>query len=300
MNDRKQLNGHLSAFITIFIWATTFISTKILLKEFSPVEIIFFRLVIAYCVLFVISPHFIKYKNLKEELLFLFAGLCGVTFYFLFQNFALSYTFASNVSVLISISPFFTALISRFFMKDENFQANFFFGFAISIIGIFLIGFNGNFILKLNPLGDILAILSALIWAIYSVLMKKISNLEYNTVQFTRKIFFYGLLLLIPALNFFDFRLGLNRFVSVPNLLNILFLGIGASALCYVTWNYAVSVLGAVKTSVYIYLIPIITIVFSALILHEKITLVAFFGVLLILFGLFISERKVKAKVTQG
>jgi drug/metabolite transporter (DMT)-like permease len=130
--------------------------------------------------------------------------------------------------------------------------------------------------------------------------MKKISSLEYNTVQFTRKIFFYGLLLLIPALNFFDFRLGLNRFASVPNLLNILFLGIGASALCYVTWNYAVSVLGAVKTSVYIYLIPIITIVFSALILHEKITLVAFFGVLLILFGLFISERKAKAKVTQG
>ena len=298
MDDQKQLKGHLSAFITIFVWATTFISTKTLLKDFSPIEIIFFRLVLAYIVLFISNPHFIKYNNLKEEGMFLVAGLCGVTLYFLFQNIALSYTLASNVSVLISISPFFTALLSQFFLKEENFQGNFFFGFAVSIIGIFLIGFNGNFILKLNPLGDILAISCALVWSVYSILLKRISSFQYSTIQLTRKIFFYGLLLLIPILSLFDFRLDFSQFTSIPNLLNILFLGIGASAFCYVTWNYAVSVLGAVKTSVYIYLIPIITIIFSAIILHEKITCVALLGVLLILFGLYLSERKVKAKVT--
>ena len=298
MDDQKQLKGHLSAFFTIFVWATTFISIKLLLKDFSPIEIMFFRLILAYGVLLVVSPHFIKYHNIKEELLFLGAGLCGVTLYFIFQNTALSLTLASNVSVLISISPFFTAIFSRLFAKDEQFNSNFFIGFGISIIGIFLIGFNGNFILKLNPLGDILAILSAVVWSIYSLIMKKISMLGYNTVQYTRKIFFYGLLLLIPFLNLFDFQLGLNRFITLSNLLNILFLGIGASALCYVTWNYAVSVLGAVRTSVYIYVIPIITIIISAIILHEKITLVALFGVLLILTGLYLSERKVKMKVS--
>jgi len=240
------------------------------------------------------SPRFVKYNNLKEELLFFGAGLCGVTLYFIFQNTALSLTVASNVSILISISPFFTAIFSRFFVKEEQFHSNFFVGFGVSIIGIFLISFNGNFILKLNPVGDVLAILSAVVWAMYSLIMKRISTLNYNTIQFTRKIFFYGLLLLIPFLKLFDFQLDLSRFSSVPNLLNILFLGIGASALCYVTWNYAVSVLGAVKTSVYIYLIPIITIIISAIVLREKITLVAMLGVLLILFGLYLSGRKTK------
>jgi len=294
MGDQKLLKGNLSALITIIVWAATFISIKLLLKDFSPIEIMLYRLVLAYLVLLAANPRFIKYNNLKEELLFLGAGLCGVTLYFIFQNTALSLTAASNVSVLISISPFFTAIFSRFFAKEEQFHSNFFIGFVVSIIGIFLIGFNGNFILKLNPLGDILAILSAVVWAMYSLIMKRISTLNYNTVQLTRKVFFYGLLLLIPFLKLLDFQLDLSRFSSVPNLLNILFLGIGASALCYVTWNYAVSVLGAVKTSVYIYLIPIITIIISAIVLREKITLVGMLGVLLILFGLYLSGRKTK------
>jgi len=294
MGDQKLLKGNLSALITIIVWAATFISIKLLLKDFSPIEIMLYRLVLAYLVLLAASPRFVKYNNLKEELLFFGAGLCGVTLYFIFQNTALSLTVASNVSILISISPFFTAIFSRFFVKEEQFHSNFFVGFGVSIIGIFLISFNGNFILKLNPVGDVLAILSAVVWAMYSLIMKRISTLNYNTIQFTRKIFFYGLLLLIPFLKLFDFQLDLSRFSSVPNLLNILFLGIGASALCYVTWNYAVSVLGAVKTSVYIYLIPIITIIISAIVLREKITLVAMLGVLLILFGLYLSGRKTK------
>ena len=297
MNDQRVLKGNLSAFFTIFVWATTFISIKLMLEDFTPIEIMFFRLVLAYCALFAVNPHFIKVINLKEELLFLAAGLCGVTLYFIFQNTALALTQASNVSVLISISPFFTAILSRLFNKEEQFHSNFFIGFGVSIVGIFLIGFNGNFILKLNPLGDLLAILSALVWAMYTLLMKKISTLNYNTILFTRKIFFYGLLLLLPFLNLFDFQMDLARFSSIPNLLNILFLGIGASALCYVTWNYAVSVLGAVKTSVFIYLIPIITIIISALVLHEKITPLALLGVFLILIGLYLSERRTNSKI---
>lgn len=294
MGDRKFVKGHLSAFFTIFVWAATFISIKLLLEDFSPIDIMLYRLILAYLVLFAVSPRFIKYNNLKEELLFLGAGLCGVTLYFIFQNSALSLTQASNVSVLISISPLFTAIFSRFFAKEERFQSSFFIGFGVSIIGIFLIGFNGNFILKLNPLGDILAILSAVVWAVYTIIMKRISSLNFSTVQFTRKIFFYGLLLLLPFLKIMGFHLDLSGFNSIPNLLNILFLGIGASALCYVTWNYAVSVLGALKTSVYIYLIPIITIIISAIVLREKITLVALLGVLLILSGLYISGRNKK------
>jgi len=295
MSEQKIIKGHLSAFFTIFVWAIAFISIKVLLKDFTPIEILLFRLILAYFVLLAASPHFIKVNNLKEELLFMVAGFCGVTLYFIFQNSALNLTQASNVSVLISISPFFIAILSKFFAKEDRFQSSFFYGFGISIVGIFLIGFNGNFVLKLNPLGDILAILSAFVWAVYTLIMKKISSLNLSTIQFTRKIFFYGLLLLLPFLKIFGFHLDLSGFSTLPNLLNIIFLGFFASALCLVTWNYAVSVLGAVNTSVYIYLIPIITIIFSALVLKEKITLVALLGVLLILFGLYISGRNTKS-----
>jgi drug/metabolite transporter (DMT)-like permease len=297
MKDKQVKIGHLCALFTIIIWATTFVSTKVLLISFSPVEIMFFRFVIAYVVLLIASPHFIKYKNVKEELMFAASGLCGVTLYFLFQNTGLTYTLASNMAVLVSVAPLFTALISHYFLKSEVLRTNFFIGFAVAIIGIVIISFNGNFVLKLNPLGDLLAILSALVWAVYCIIMKKISGLQYNMIQSTRKVFFYGLLFMLPILPLSGFSFGLDRFTSMPNLFNLLFLGVGASAVCYLTWNHALKVLGPVKTSVYIYIIPVIAIGFSALLLHEEVTLVSMMGMVLILIGLYLSEKKSAMKV---
>ncbi|MBN1536403.1 MAG: DMT family transporter [Anaerolineales bacterium] len=292
MDKRQITQGHLSAFISIFIWGTTFISTKVLLDSFSPIEILFFRIVIAYFVLLLIYPRIMKFLSWKEERLFMAAGLCGVTLYFIFQNTALTYTLASNAGILISVAPFFTAFLSHFFLREEHLTASFFIGFAVAIAGIILIEFNGNFYLKLNPRGDLLAIFSAVAWALYCVVMKKISAYHYHPIQSTRKIFLYGLLFMIPSLSLFEFQLGLPRFKYIPNLLNILFLAIGASAFCFITWNFAVSVLGAVKTSVYIYIVPVISVVMAAIVLGEKITLMAIIGVILILAGLYLSERK--------
>lgn len=290
--SRKILKAHILAFITIFIWGTTYISTKILLLDFTPTEILFFRFIAAYAVLLAVKPSRIPYKNPKEELLFAAAGLCGVTLYFTVQNTSLVYTLASNAGVLVSVAPFFTAIFSWLLLKEEPLRSRFFIGFIFSIIGIALISFNGNFVLKLNPLGDILAISCAIVWAVYSVLMKKISALNYNVILCTRKIFFYGIILMIPALPFFGFHWNLARFAYLPNVFHMLFLGLGASALCFVTWNYAVGVLGPVKTSAYIYFNPIVTVVTSAIILHERITAIAMAGAVLILAGLYLSERK--------
>jgi drug/metabolite transporter (DMT)-like permease len=219
------------------------------------------------------------------------AGLCGVTLFFLFQNIALSYTLAANVSVLVSVAPLFTALVSRTFL-NEKLKANFFLGFTAAITGIILIAFNGSIVLKLNPLGDLLSILAALVWAFYSVLIKKISAQQSSMLVVTAKIFFYGFLFLLPTLPFFGFDPGLRRLAVLPNLFNLIFLGVVASAMCFFTWNYAVHILGPVKTSVYIYIIPIITIVSSVLVLHETITLVAGIGMALILIGMALSERE--------
>ena len=294
MDQRKVNTGHLLALITILIWGTTFVSTKILLIDFTPVEILFFRFLIGYVVLLLIYSRPIRTSSFKEELLFIAAGLCGVTLYFLIENIALTYTLASNVGVIVSIAPFFTALIAHFFLEEEKLTSSFIVGFVIALTGILLIGFNGSFLLQLNPIGDLLAFLAPMVWAIYSVLMRKISRLKVHTIGATRRVFFYGLLLMLPTLFLFDFQLGLSRFKELSNVTNLLFLGLGASALCFVTWNRAVGILGAVKTSVYIYIVPVITVVASALILNERITWATLVGAFLTLTGSFISERKPK------
>lgn len=290
--ENRQTTGHLSALLTIIIWGTTFISTKILLADFQPVEILFFRFVMGLLILMLVYPHRLKGTTPGQEFTFAAAGLCGICMYYLLENIALTYTLASNVGVIISVAPFFTAILTHLFLKDEEkLRPNFFIGFVVAMAGIILISFNGSK-LELNPTGDLLALLAALVWACYSVLTKKISGYGCNTILTTRRVFFYGILFMIPPLFLFDFKLELSRFADPVYLFNIVYLGMGASALCFVTWNFAVKVLGAVKTSIYIYMVPVITVVTSVLILHEKITALAGIGTVLILAGLFLSESK--------
>lgn len=289
-------NGHIAALVTILIWGTTFISTKLLLIDFTPIEILFFRFVLGFVVLLIIFPYRMKLQHKKHELLFICAGLCGVTLYYLLENIALTMTLASNVGVISGMVPFSTALLTMLFLKDESLKGNFFAGFAMAMMGIFLISYNGTANFQINPLGDILAIAATVVWAAYSVLTKKISSYGYHTIQTTRKVFLYGLILMLPALFLSDFKLGLNRFTSPINLFNFLFLGIGASALCFVTWNMAVSKLGAIKTSVYIYMVPVITVVTSMIVLKEQLTKLSALGILLTLAGLVVSEAKLNFK----
>lgn len=258
----------------------------------------------------------------KQEMTFVLAGLCGICLYYLLENSALTYTMASNVGVIISVAPFFKAMLSRLFLKSEGkLRANFFIGFVVAMAGVALISFNGSR-MELNPTGDVLAVLAAFVWACYSILMRKISSFGYPVILTTRRTFFYGILFMIPALFLFDFReqrakwtclhgdlataarvhnftdvgkivyceMGLERFADMTHLLNILYLGLGASALCFVTWNLAVKVLGAVKTSVYIYMVPVITVATSVFILKEPVTWVSVTGTVLAVAGLFLSE----------
>lgn len=296
----KKTAGHLAALLTIVIWGTTFISTKILLIEFQPVEILFFRFVMGFLVLLAAYPRRLKTVDYKQELTFLAAGLCGICLYYLLENIALTFTMASNVGVIISVAPFFTAILAHVFMKaEEKLRAPFFAGFLVAMVGIILISFHGAK-LQLNPIGDFLAVVAALVWACYSLLTRKISSFGYPVILSTRRTFFYGILFMIPALFFFDFQLDVSRFANMTYLFNILYLGLGASALCFVTWNFAVKELGAVKTSVYIYMVPVITVITSVLILQEQLTVLAGIGTVLTLVGLCLSEHRTERKGKHG
>jgi len=288
----NRIRGHIAAVFTIIIWGTTFVSTKILLKSFQPTEILCYRICIGLLALHLVYPKRIGKTTKKQELMFAAAGLCGITLYQLFENIALTYTAASNVGIIVSLSPFFTGLLAPRFLDGEKPGKSFFIGFIAAITGIALISYNGAVTLHFNPKGDILTLLAAFFWSLYSILSRKISQFGFHTVQTTRKVFGYGLLFMLPAFLILRFPWHPGELLKPVNLGNILFLGLGASAMCFVTWNLAVKALGAIKTSTYIYLVPVITVITSVIVLKEQVTWMSAAGTALALAGLFISEKK--------
>lgn len=284
--------GHLAAFVTILIWGTTFISTKVLLRFFAPIEILLIRFIIGYAALWCVRPRRLRSVEKTQEWYFAAAGLCGITLYYLLENIALTYTLASNVGVIISIAPFFTAIFAWLFLHDRRPGARFFLGFLMAMAGIALLSFGQDANLQVNPVGDLLGVAAAVIWAAYSILTKKISGFGYDTILTTRRIFCYGLIFMIPISFVMGISVEMKDLAAGGVLPNLLFLGLGASALCFVTWNTAVKHLGSVKTSVYIYMVPVITAVTSAVILHETLTATAVCGITLTLAGLFLSEKR--------
>ena len=294
--ETNTARGHLAALLTIAIWGTTFISTKVLLEDFQPVEILFIRFLMGYLALWIACPRRLRGVTGRQEGLFALAGLCGVCLYYLLENIALTYTMASNVGVIISVSPCFTALLTHFLMRGEDrLRPTFFAGFAVAMAGICLISFNGS-ALALDLRGDLLALLAAFVWACYALLTRKISALGHPTVLTTRRTFFYGLVFMLPVLALSGARPDLACLLDPVDLGNLLFLGLGASALCFVTWNFAVKELGAVKTSVYIYLVPVITVAASVAILDEPFTWMTGAGTALTLMGLLLSEGRFQRK----
>ena len=294
MEKKKQVTGHVTAFFTSFVWGTTFICTKILLRRFSPIEILLIRFVLGYLALWLVHPHPLKFTSWKEERCYILAGLTGITMYYLMENIALTMTQASNVGVVVAVAPFFTAICGMIFLHEKKPAWAFYLGFVISMAGICLLSFAGGENVQIHPAGDALAMLAAAVWAVYSTVIKKIGEFGYPTIQTTRRAFFYGIVLMIPCVAGMGFDVSAADFMDKTILMNFGFLSFIACALCFVTWNFAVKRLGPVKTSVYIYLSPVITTVCSALVLHEIITVRSLCGIALVLTGLVLSEFRRK------
>lgn len=283
------MRGHAFALFTVLVWGTTFVATKVLLNDFSPIEILFYRFLIGFLVLLTFRPRHVRLAGWRQELLVIAAGLTGVVLYFLLENIALTMTTASNVGVIVALAPFFTALVSKVVLKDERLHAAFFVGFVVAIAGIILISWSGLSAGSLS--GDLLAVAAAAVWACYAVLTRKVGALLDDPIQATKRTFFWGLVLMAPLLFLLDFQVGFERFLDPVMTANLVFLGVGASAACFATWGIAVRLLGAVKTSAYIYLVPVITVAASVLVLGEPLTLQIVLGIALTCCGLVLSER---------
>lgn len=260
--------GHILALAVSAVWGTTYISTKVLLTAFHPVEILVFRFLLAWAVLFLCSPRPLLPKGFRQELPFVCCGLTGLTFYSILENYALEFSLASTVGLIIAAAPMFTALLLWLCRRSRRPGPAFFTGFCLAMAGIALISLAEGESFDSNPLGILLSLAAAICWGGYSVCLEWAQTSSgLSELQSTRKIFFWGLLFTLPFLWGGGLAPDLTRFAQPTLLGNTLHLGIGASALCFLAWNKASALIGPVATNVYLYLMPVITVAASALIL---------------------------------
>lgn len=290
MFKNRTLLFHFITAAVVVIWGTTFVSTKVLLHHgLNPIEIMFYRFILAYiCILF-ISHKRLWANNLKDEFMLMLSGLTGGTLYFIAENTALEITQASNVALLVCTTPIFTALFAKWIYK-EPLRKNMLIGSLIALIGVALVVFSGSVLLKINPLGDFLSIVAALMWAFYCLVLKPLGG-RYSTSFITRKVFFYSIVSLILYFIFDPLEVKTTVLFQPVVVLNLLFLGIIASMLCFIAWNAAVKVLGPSQTANYIYVQPMSTLVLSSIILSEVITITSLIGALCIIGGVYLAEK---------
>lgn len=282
---------HFLAAVVVLIWGCTFINSKVLLNHgMEAHEIYALRFLFAYvCILF-ISPRKLWSDSWQDELRMFVLGITGGTLYFITENEAVRIGYVNNVSFIVCTAPMVTTLLALIFIKEVKATRNLVVGTILATLGVGFVIFNGHFVLNLNPLGDMLALCACLCWAIYSILLKNVSE-KYSAVFITRKVFFYGLVTVLPVFIFSPWHFSLNSFMRPVVWGNLLFLGFVASFMCFVLWSWVSKQLGVLVASNYIYLNPISTVVFSAIFLGETMTPMAFIGSSMILFGVYLSNK---------
>lgn len=287
--EKKVVAAHVLAFGTMLIWGMSFIISKIALDYLTPFQVLFWREIVSILSLFVIYPKILRWQGWRIELQLFLASVSAMTVYQLLENYAVAFTEASNVSVIVSTAPFFTLLVARMLNKSERFKRTFFLGFVCAMAGICLFSFNGAE-LRLGLLGDLLALIAAFSWGFYQSIVKNLSDKDIPQFSMTRRIFEYAALTLLPVELFQISSQELHNLFVPQSLYCIIFLGAICSALCYLTWNFAIKMLGAIKSSVYIYLNPVTTLIGSAIVFSERLGWVSLVGVVLTMAGLVISN----------
>lgn len=301
---KRSYLAYLIALLTVLVWGETFVSSKILLDHgLRPADIFAYRFAIAYAGMWFISRSRLWCGNWKDELKMLLLGISGGSLYFLTENSALGYSTASNVAIILCATPLATSVLMALFYREERMKRSQFIGAFIAIIGLALIIFNGEVVLKLNPLGDNLALGAVLCWGTYSLLMKLVSD-RYETAFITRKVFGYGLLTIVPYFLACGWpwdvsagaaagdgsmtASGLAVLTSEPVVwVNILYLGTVASLACFLAWNWALRELGTVRTTNLLYLQPFFTMVIGGIFLDERITWMAVLGAVILSAGVY-------------
>lgn len=292
----KILLYHIVAFLVVAIWGSTFVCTKLLLLAgLSPAQIFTLRFLIAYALLLLFAafkrPFRWFAKDWKDELIMVGLGLTGGSLYFLTENAAMEFTTTTNTALIVCLCPLFAALLISFFYRDQRLRGIQIVGSLLAVVGVAIVELNGHFVLHLSPTGDALAFAACLCWAAYSLLMIPACK-RYDTLFITRKLFFYGLVTMIPYYLVYPELPPMEALLEPQTIVELFFLGAFASTLCYYLWGWVIRNLGAVVATNYVYFNPVVAILCAWIVLSENITSWFLLGTALILVGMYFADKK--------
>jgi drug/metabolite transporter (DMT)-like permease len=284
------------AVLATFIWSGNFIVARAVNKEIPPISLNFYRWLVASLIIFLFAFKKFKaeWKIVKHSWHYLFwISLTGIALFNTFVYIGAHYTSAINLALIgTTSSPIMSVLFARIFLKEKVGWMKFA-GMLLCIIGVLFLLSKGNFRnlvhLKFSE-GDLWVLLAAFCFAIYNTMVKK-KPAQISPVNFLFVIFSFGTLMVFP---FFVWEMNQSHAVAWNSnlILSILYLGLGASVICFLIWNMAIRKLGAGRTALFGNLIPVFSSIEAAVLLHEDFTWVHVTSMVIVFVGIVLANLR--------
>ena len=285
--DRKYLTIA-GAIVCVIVWGLTFLFSKHLMDYLTPVQLMTMRCLIAFAILWAVRP--VWSFDIRTEWVFVLMAVFGNVLYFTTENLALTHTYTSEVCILTSMTSMMSLVLMHLVFRDPVGRGQTV-GFIISLIGVALVAFNGSVVLDLDPVGDVLALASALSWAVYGVLLRRFGD-GFDIVVLTRKMMFYGFLMGVMLILVEGEPFDPAYLVEPLNLVSLLFLGGLGSCMCFILWNRSVRTLGVIRSNVFLYAMPVVTLFAGHAVFGETITPMAVAGMVLVVSGMLMANGR--------
>ena len=292
MISKPMLIGFACAIAATILWSGNFIVARGLSEVIAPLSLAFWRWVVAILVLlpFAIKPLLAQKSWLKENVGYLcIVSLLGVTLFNSLIYYAGQTSSAINLSLIAITFPIFILVLSRMFL-NELIGWNKLAGIVLVATGILLLISKGQ-LSVLTELtfsqGDIWMLLASLIFAIYSMLLKrKPAGISVSAFQLAS--FVLGLIFLLP---FYLLELYFipSKGVESSTVMSILYIGIFASLFAFILWNKAIAIIGAVNAGMVYYSLPIFSGILAIIILNEAVTSLHLYSTLFVLSGILLA-----------
>ena len=289
MTKNFSIIGILSLIFAMFIWASSFIALKAAMEDLGPFTVIFLRMIIASLCFVYFIKSFLKYDFSKKDVKFiLLLALFEPCLYFIFESKALQLTSASQAGMITSLMPIITAMAAGYFLK-EIITKQLIFGSLIAMCGAIWLSLQGTTsISSPNPLlGNFLELLAMVCGAGYTITARYLSD-KYSALFITAIQAFIGAIFFTPLFIYEYFTIPLN--ITMNSFLWVLYLGVVVTLAGYGLYNYALTKIQASKAAVFVYLIPVFTLILAYFVLNEKLSVLEFIACFVILFGVFLSE----------
>lgn len=293
-----KVRVHIAALFSMLFWGFSFIWTKIVLEQYSPITTIFFRLIISFLFLFAFMVISGKWEQIKKEhhRLFLISSFFNPFLYFIGENYGLDRVSASVSAFIIATIPIFTPFVAYRVFGERLSKTNIA-GLLFAFVGIMLIVINPDFSINASPLGIALLLLAVAAAVIYTVYLKRLSN-HYRPITIIGWQNLLGAIYFLPLFLYFDAsQIGSivpeNRVIT-----SIIMLGIFASSLAFVLFTYVIKYIGISRGNIYTNLVPVFASIAAYFILGERFTVLKIIGMLVIIFGVTLSVIEQKKKIT--